>query len=210
MEHDFWHERWNLNQIGFHEAEANALMVSNLDALDLAPGARVFLPLCGKTRDIAWLLDRGYRGVGAELSEKAVRALFAEMDFAPEVSEHGRLRRFSGPDIEILAGDVFEVTAEALGPVDAVYDRAALVALPPETRPRYAAHVHDITGGARQLLICFEYDQSVMPGPPFSVDAAEVERVHAPRYGLTRLETLPVEGGLKGKCPATETVWLLT
>jgi thiopurine S-methyltransferase len=210
MDHDFWHERWDLNQIGFHESEANALMVAHLDALDLAPGARVFLPLCGKTRDIAWLLDRGSRVVGAELSEKAVRALFAEMDFAPEVSEQGRLRRFSGPDIDILAGDVFDVTAEALGPVDAVYDRAALVALPSGTRPRYAAHVHDITGGARQLLICFEYDQNVMPGPPFSVDAAEVGRVHAPRYGLKRLATQPVDGGLKGKCPATETVWLLT
>ncbi len=101
------------------------------------------------------------------------------------------------------------MTADVLGPVDAVYDRAALVALPEDLRPRYAAHVHAITGGARQLLICFEYDQSVMPGPPFSVDAAEVERVHSPRYRLTRLAAVPVEGGLKGRCPATETVWLL-
>ena len=209
MEHDFWHERWNLNQIGFHEAEANALMVEHLGALDLDPGAQLFLPLCGKTRDIAWLLDKGYHVVGAELSETAIRQLFADLRIVPEVSDHGALRRFKAPDIDILAGDIFDVTADDLGPVDATYDRAALVALPALTRERYAAHVHAITGGARQLLICFEYDQSVMPGPPFSVDASEVERVHGDRYTRTALATVPVKGGLKGKCPATETIWLL-
>ena len=209
MEHEFWHERWNRNEIGFHEAEANALMVAHLGALDLDPRARLFLPLCGKTRDIAWLLDKGYRVVGSELSETAIRQLFADLRIEPEVSEHGALRRFTAPDIDILVGDIFDVTADCLGPVDAVYDRAALVALPAPTRELYAAHVHAITGGAPQLLICFEYDQAVMPGPPFSVDAAEVERVHGDRYAPTPLASVTVEGGLKGKCPATETVWLL-
>jgi thiopurine S-methyltransferase len=209
MDHDFWRERWKLNQIGFHEAEANALMVAHLAALSLAPGARLFLPLCGKTRDIAWLLDKGHRAVGAELSGIAVRQLFADLGVEPEISDLGDLERFSAPDIDILVGDVFDVTADILGPVDAVYDRAALVALPADPRARYAAHVHAITAGAPQLLICFEYDQGVMAGPPFSVDPAEAERVHGDRYALQRLATVPVKGGLKGKCPATETVWLL-
>jgi len=209
MEHGFWHERWKLNQIGFHEGEANALMTAHIGALDLASGARVFLPLCGKTRDIAWLLDRGYRVAGAELSELAVRQLFAELGVEPEITAQGALRRFAAEDIDVLVGDIFDVTAEILGPVDAVYDRAALVALPADLRPRYAAHLHAIALGAPQLLICFEYDQSVMAGPPFSVDPAEVERVHGGRYALERLATVPVEGGLKGKCPATETVWRL-
>ena len=210
MEHDFWHERWNENRIGFHEGEANAMLVKHLPALSLPAGARVFVPLCGKTRDIAWLLAQGYRVAGAELSELAVQQLFADLGTTPMVTQTGALKRYSVEGIDIFAGDIFALTTDLLGQVDAVYDRAALVALPYDMRPGYGTHVHAITGGARQLLISFEYDQSVMDGPPFAVDPTEMDRVYGASYMLKQLDSQPVEGGLKGICPAQEITWLLT
>lgn len=209
MEPDFWRQRWNDNQIGFHKSVANPLLIEHLPALGLAPRARVFVPLCGKTLDIPWLMSQGMRVVGAELSALAVEQLFEDMGVTPEVTDLDGLTRYAAAGVDIYAGDIFDLTADELGDVDAIYDRAALVALPGDMRARYASHLADITGRAQQLVICFDYDQSQMNGPPFSVSAAEVERVHGANYGLSALHTGPLTGGLKGTVEAIETVWLL-
>lgn len=209
MEPSFWHQRWNNDEIAFHERGGNALFISYFDRLSLAPGSRVFVPLCGKTRDIAWLLARGFRVAGAELSEIAVRQLFEELGVKPDISDAGRMKRYRAPDIEIFLGDIFDLSAPLLGPVDAIYDRAALVALPEDMRARYAAHLQAITNKARQLLICFEYDQNAQEGPPFSVDEAEVARLYAKDYSLSLLHRAEIPGGLKKICPAQEVIRLL-
>ncbi|SLN33557.1 Thiopurine S-methyltransferase [Roseovarius gaetbuli] len=204
MEADFWHERWENAQIGFHEGEVNRMLAAHLDALSVAPGSRVFLPLCGKTRDIAWLLAKGYRVVGAELSEIAVQQLFDELPLVPKVMQTGPLKRYAAEGIDILVGDIFDLTAEVLGPVDAAFDRAALVALPEEMRGRYTSHIATVTQRAPQLLVTFEYDQSVMNGPPFSLSQSEVEDRYGAHYDITLLADAEVQGGLKGVCPARE------
>lgn len=209
MDADFWHRKWERNDIGFHNSEAHPLLVAHFAALALPKGSRVLLPLCGKTRDIHWLLAAGYRVAGAELSRIAVEQLFAELGVAPDVAEAGALCRYSAPGIDIFAGDIFALSRDRLGPVDAVYDRAALVALPAETRGRYAAHLAAITGRAPQLLISFDYDQSLLEGPPFSVTGEEIARLYRDTYQPTLLAEADVAGGLKGKCPALETVWRL-
>lgn len=209
MEPDFWHERWARNQIGFHEAEGNALMAKHFGALGLKAGARVFVPLCGKTRDIGRLRAQGFRVAGAELSETAVRQLFAEMEVVPSVAPTGPVTRFNAPGIDIFVGDIFDLTPDVLGPVEAVYDRAALVALPAPMRDRYTKHLTALTRAAPQLLLTFEYDQSRMNGPPFSVTAAEVERQYAAGYAIQELARVDLPNGMRGEIPAAESVWLL-
>jgi thiopurine S-methyltransferase len=210
MDADFWHRKWANNEIGFHEGAVNPLLVKHFSALGLEPGDRVFLPLCGKTLDIHWLLSNGYRVVGAELSQLAVEQLFDELRVEPVVSACGPTQRYSAPNLDVFVGDIFDVSRELLGPVDAIYDRAALVALPEAMRGRYAAHLMEITARAPQLLICFEYDQSLMAGPPFSLADEEVARHYRTTYELTLLDRADIPGGFKGKFPATESVWLLT
>ncbi|MGZ8957429.1 MAG: thiopurine S-methyltransferase [Methylosarcina sp.] len=209
MEASFWHQKWERGEIAFYESEANPFLVTHFEKLNLAKGSRVFLPLCGKTRDFSWLLTCGYRVVGAELSELAVNELFKELGLEPKISIAGKLTRYSAKDIDILVGDIFDLSAEYLGPISAIYDRAALVALPSGIRERYTSHLMNISGTAPQLLISYEYDQLVMEGPPFSVTENEVMQHYEAAYQLKLVETKNVEGGLKGKVAATETAWLL-
>ena len=209
MEADFWHERWRENKLAFHQPKPNALLVAHLDALGLNAGDVVFVPLCGKTLDIPWLLSQGLRVSGAELSEIAVRDLFDGMSVTPEIETIGNLKRYSAEGVEIYAGDVFELTAEVLGKVDAVFDRAALVALPEKMRAGYAAHVAEITSRAPQLLITFDYDQAVMDGPPFSVTGDMVEALYSQVFSIRLLAGVEVEGKLKGIAEAIEEIRLL-
>ncbi len=209
MEASFWHQKWERGDIAFHESEANLFLVEHFEKLNPAKGSRVFLPLCGKTRDIAWLLAHDYRVVGAELSELAVNELFKELGLEPEISKVEKLVRYSAKDIDLLVGDIFDVSAEFLGPVNAIYDRAALVALPAGVREQYTSQLMNITDTAPQLLITYEYDQRLIAGPPFSVNADEVKRHYGATYQLNSVESKNVAGGLRGKAASTETAWLL-
>ena len=209
MHADFWHQKWKDNEIGFHMDQPHPMLVQYVERLAPAPAARIFLPLCGKTLDIGWLLSRGYRVAGAELSETAVRQLFGQLGLEPQVEQVGSLSRFSGPDIDIFVGDIFALSAPQLGAVDAVYDRAALVALPESTRAEYTAHLRGISRHAPQLLITFEYDQGQMSGPPFAVSGHEVGEHYGAHFAIELLESVNVPGGLKGHCEASEVLWLL-
>lgn len=209
MDASFWKARWENNQIGFHESDANPHLVNYFSELSVPQNSRVFLPLCGKTRDISWLLSQGYRVAGAELSEIAITQLFDELGVAPTITDLGKTHLYSAENIEIFVGNIFDLPRRTLGRVDAVYDRAALVALPAEMRAQYTAHLMDMTDAAPQLMICYEYDQTIMAGPPFSVKDEEVRRHYGNRYDLTIALSANLPGGLKGKCPAQENVWLL-
>jgi thiopurine S-methyltransferase len=203
---EFWHQRWVNKQTGFHEPAVNRLLVTHLPALGLARGARVLLPLCGKTLDIDWLLAVGFRVAGVELSGLAVAQLFERLGVTPVVRSVGALECHSTTGLDVFVGDIFGLSAEALGAVDAVYDRAALIALPPAMRLLYARHVRALAGGSPQLVVTLEYDQQQMDGPPFAVCAAELVELFegcSPAL-LSRQDLL---GGLKGQFPAQELVW---
>lgn len=209
MEHSFWHDRWESGRIGFHESRPNPLLVKHFRSLSVQENARVFVPLCGKTLDIGWILSRGHQVVGAELSELAIQQLFEELGVEPEIEDLGALKRYSATDIEIFVGDIFALTPEMLGPIDAVFDRAALVALPEEMRAEYAARLVELSETATQLLICFEYDQRLQSGPPFSIARDEVYRHYSGVYRITELARENLAGGMKG-IPTWESVWRLT
>lgn len=212
MDKNFWLQKWEKNNIAFHKSEANPLLVQYFKELTLAKGSRIFLPLCGKTLDIAWLLANGYRIVGAELIDIAIEQLFIDLGIVPklsEVSEANDVKHYSAENIDIFVGDIFNLFNETLGPVDAIYDRAALVALPSKMRHRYTAHLMQVTNKAPQLLISCDYDQTVMNGPPFSISHEEVNRHYRGNYDLTLLARVEIPGGLKGRYPAKQDVWLL-
>jgi len=208
-ENNLWLERWKNREIGFNQQSPNPFMVKYFNQLALAAKPRVFVPLCGKTIDISWLLAQGYEVVAIELSEQAVIELFEELEVNAEVSDQGALKLYKAEGLEVYVGDIFDLSQEFVGTIDAIYDRAALVALTKEVRQAYTAHLRKISNNAKQLLLCFEYDQSLMNRTPYSVDAQEVKEHYAEYYELQQLCKEEIVGGFKGKIPASDVVWLL-
>lgn len=180
MEAEFWHQRWERNEIGFHQGEFNTHLKKFWSA---KPGGVVFVPLCGKSRDMLWLLAKGHQVVGIEISAVAVEAFFQENDLQPVKSQQGTFTRWEVEGLVLLQGDFFDITPEDLSEVSAVYDRASLVALPEAMRDKYAQHMRQLLPqGVETLLVTLEYPQSEISGPPFSVSSQEVRALYEPYY----------------------------
>ena len=157
----------------------------------------------GAASQVALRLDRPVKDV------RATNFLGEPAREATKIETVGNVEQWSANNLDIFVGDIFELSGKMLGQVDAVYDRAALVAFPADLRTRYSAHLMEMTDKAPQFLICYEYDQSLMEGPPFSVSDEEVHLHYATTYDLTLIASTQVAGGLKGKALAKENVWLL-
>ena len=179
MQSTFWHNKWHSNEIGFHQPQVNQRLQQWWPSLQVPVGATVFVPLCGKSLDMLWLAQQGYRVLGVELSPIAVEAFFADLNCQPAVNQQRNLRCFQHRNLQILQGDFFQLTAADLAEVSAVYDRAALIALPPLMRQQYVAALQSLL--PRQtttLLLTVEYQQTEMDGPPFSVSQPEVQTAY--------------------------------
>lgn len=188
MEHSFWRERWQQGQTRFHEGKPNRLLAAHMGVL--ADCRRILVPLCGKAEDLAFLAGEGHDVVGIELVEDAVRQFFDEHAATPAITSRGDLKIFSAGAITLIAGDFFATTRDDVGPIDGIYDRAALVALPAEMRERYVAHTFAIApAAARELLIVFDDPLARPDGPPFSIPDAEVRA----RYASRSIELLASE-----------------
>lgn len=178
MQHNFWHERWQQNQIGFHKHEVNPFLQRYWPRLQRNSTGRVFVPLCGKSNDLLWLRTMGHRVVGVELSPLAVESFFSENRLQANVSKQGNFCVSAISGLRILCGDFFALQPKDLGPIEAVYDRASLVALPPDMRVEYAMHLSTLVSPKTQiLLIAFDYPQHEMSGPPFSVEREEIDHL---------------------------------
>lgn len=186
MEPSFWITRWQEGRIGFHEGHVNRLLERHVARL--RGRQRVLVPLCGKAEDMAHLASLGHQVIGVDLAEEAAVAFFAEHGLAATRTALGPFASFAAPGVTILVGDFFALTPALLGPVDAFFDRAALIALPPPMRARYVAHLRTLLSpAALGLLVVLEYDQAVMEGPPFAVLEPEV-RAHWQGATVTSLE----------------------
>lgn len=210
MEANFWHQKWARGEIGFHRDDVNPHLRKYLEHLKLDSGDTIFVPLCGKTKDIPYLLDSGLHVVGVELSELAIRELFQDLNMTPQVTSLDQFQIYRTNGICIYVGDFFQVDAAMLGNINAIYDRAALVALPETMRKVYTSHLRSITHHAAQLLVTYEYQQNLVDGPPFSVSEKEIHLHYADTYKVSLQERVDVIGGMKGKAASCEVVYLLS
>jgi thiopurine S-methyltransferase len=176
MEPAFWHRKWADNQIGFHQAQANPYLQRYWPGLGLAAGSRVLVPLCGKSLDLAWLAGQGYRVRGIELSRRAVEDFFQEQGLQAQVRQQGAFEVWCSGEVELWCGDFFALRAEDVADCVGLYDRAALIALPPQMRERYMGLLSRMLPGGSGLLVTLDYEQKLLEGPPFSVADEEVRR----------------------------------
>jgi thiopurine S-methyltransferase len=189
MEPEFWLERWREARTGFHQDAPTPLLLKHWPAVGAEPGSRVFVPLAGKSLDMAWFASQGYRVLGAELSPLAVAQFFESQGVEPSVEEAADgLHHLAGP-IELVQGDVFALDADAIASCTAVFDRAAIIALPPEMRGHYAKEIYGkLPSSCRGLLITLEYPQHERQGPPFSVGEPEVRALFGTDWSVELLE----------------------
>lgn len=186
-----WLQRWQDRNIGWHHEEYNPHLLNHWPALAVPEGSLVLAPLCGKSRDMVWLGERGYRVRGIELSPLAVETFFDEQGLEPLRERVGDFERWSAGPYEILCGDIFDLQQLDNSQVDAVYDRASLVALNPVQRRHYAQLLKQLLPESCPiLLVAMDYSQHEMPGPPYSVDETEVRGLYGSKYAVTLLHSL--------------------
>lgn len=176
MDPGFWISRWQEGRIGFHQAAPNPKLQRFSSVWEGA--RRILVPLSGKSLDVLWLRDHTRAEVVAvEVAPQAVEAFHQEHNLTPTVERRGPFELYRCGRITTYLGDFMNLPeVEPAGAFDAVYDRAALIALPPELRAPYARTVTELAApGARALTLTLEYPQAQMSGPPFAVERAEME-----------------------------------
>lgn len=216
MNAEFWHSRWQEKRIGFNQSAVNPLLINYFKQLNLPAGSRVFVPLCGKSIDMAWLAAQGYDVVGVELVETAVQEFFTEQNISPTVHQHADnpaikyyQGQLSGQIITLWVADIFALSSDHIGSVNAVYDKAALIALPADMRVQYSAQMYQLSANAPQFIITLTYDQSKKAGPPFSISSEQIQQYYGDNYHISELTSEPTSIGSAPELTVSEHVWLL-
>ena len=219
MDSEFWQQRWQEGRIGFHKSDVNPELIKYFSNLALPIGSRVLVPLCGKSIDMVWLACAGYDVVGIELVESAVQAFFAEQNITPTIAEltsaadKSTLKRYqgqlAGQTITLWAADIFALSTIDIDAINAIYDRAALIALPANMRADYSRHIVKLSNNAPQLLITLNYDQSKKDGPPFSITQQQLHQYYSADYKIVELASKSSSLNAASEVLVTKHVWLL-
>jgi thiopurine S-methyltransferase len=179
MDTDFWLERWRRNEIGFHQRRCNEYLVEFWPRLGIDTHAAAFVPLCGKSLDMRWLREHaGHPVLGIEIARNACSEFFSEWNIEPTLSRQSKFEVLEGRGVKLLCGDFFDLQPADVESVGAVFDRAALIALPRDLRVAYVKRLRQILPSATPiLLVAPDYAQHEMSGPPFAVGEAEVREL---------------------------------
>lgn len=217
MEKHFWLERWQKQEIGFHQADINQYLKKFWSEIKVNhPDSQVFVPLCGKSSDMLWLNQQGHEVLGIEFSEMAVQDFFSENKLPYKEIALDNFKKFETADLSLMCGDFFQLTAQTMEHCHLVYDRASLVALPESMRKHYADKMIEILpDDAVMLLITMEYPQEEMNGPPFSVSEEEVRNLYMREFNVNKLGTYDIFAEnprfqAKGLSALSEKVFALT
>ncbi len=194
METEYWLKRWREGRTGWHREEVMPLLVQHWPALNVPRGARVLVPLCGKSLDMLWLSRQGMHVLGVDVSAIAIESFLAENQLHARTRStaegtHYDVTNAPGGEIEIINGDVFELDPAVIARCDAFYDRASIIAMPAAMRGRMADTVYmQLPAGSAGLLIALDYPENEMQGPPFSVDEAELRRLFDQQWNIEQME----------------------
>jgi thiopurine S-methyltransferase len=215
MENNYWYNKWRSQDIAFHEQNVNSDLIAYIHLLNLHPGDRIFVPLCGKTKDMLWLAKQGFYVIGVELSPIACNDFFAEMNVSPEITKLTKFTRYQHTNIELLCGNIFDLTPSDLPTVNAMYDCKALIALPSDVKIKYVNHIIScLNDNIKILLLTLESDCAVKP-PPYPIDGAEVNELYGSYFDVQQLKSsiiteIPQRRLEKGFLQMKESVYLIT
>lgn len=196
MDRAYWEAVWREEEQGFHQAEVNPYLERFWTRLGLMPNARVLVPLCGKSLDMNWLLSEGHDVIGVDLSLRAQEEFLAARQEPVRFSEQGGVKLAYQGALLFAAGDVFHLRQEMLSSVDAIYDRAALVALPPAVRQNYALFLAQCLQPEAKILLITRQAPEPRQQPPFNISEEEVAELYASNFHIEKLHRQAREDGV--------------
>ncbi len=189
MDDNFWLEKWQAGNIGFHQSKVMPLLLKHWPTLNLPKGSKVLVPLAGKSLDVAWLAEQDHDVTAVELSPLAIEQFFAEHDLKPNITQTGKHTIYSCNNITYICGDIFKLEASFFSQFAACYDRAALIALTSDLRKNYVNHLYgNLDSQSKTLLITITYPQSEMQGPPFAIDNTMIKEFFADKFIIDQLD----------------------
>ncbi len=185
-----WIQRWEIGETGWHRPQVNARLIKFIDCLNLQAGDSVFVPLCGSSNDMAYLLLQGFKVIGVELSALAIERFFSEHSLSYTLTQTQHFQIYQGENITLYCGDYFLLDSKMLASASAVYDRAALIALPVDSRAKYVKHLYAIISSncTQILLLTLNYPQSQMSGPPYTLGEDEIVSLYKAEFVSQQLE----------------------
>jgi thiopurine S-methyltransferase len=214
-EKEYWLNKWRSNDIAFHEQDINPDLIAYIHTLNLYSGDYIFVPLCGKTKDMVWLANEGFHVIGVELSPIACDEFFSEMNISPQITQQSKFIRYKHNNIELLCGDLFDLTKTDLPTIHAIYDCKALIALPNDLRKKYVNHIMSCLGTKiKILLLTMESNCHVKP-PPYSVNSNEIDLLYGNYFNVQLLKSesirdIPERLVKKGYLEMRESVYLIS
>ena len=189
MELSYWQSRWKKGAIGWHMDTVFPPLKTYWNRLNLKAGSRVLVPLCGKSLDIDWLLEQKHHVIGVDISKRALEAVMRRTSSSLKESTKGSFTCYKSASLQLWCGDFFKLRKKWLPAIDAIYDKAALIALPPEQRQNYASHIKSLIQPNSQILLnSFEYKQHEMTGPPFAVFEEEIRTYYQAKFSINLLQ----------------------
>jgi len=213
MEKKYWDTKWQNKDTGWDQQKPNPFLLKYFNNLNLKTGATIFVPLCGKSIDMLWLTEQGYQVIGVELNLQACELFFTENNIPYQTNQLEKFNVLSSDKITLLSGDFFDLDKNILGQIDAIYDRAALIALPVEIRQVYAQKITNLVAPHTQILLITPcYNQQEMQGPPFSVNEDEVQDLFGKNFNVLQLyhqvaENIPAHLQARGLTHASDLVF---
>ena len=207
----FWHNRWKTQQIGWHREAYNDLLTKHWDSIGAPDKGEVLVPLCGKSLDMLWLADRGYTVAGLEMVEEAINAFVLENRLEVNSERVGDHIKHECHPFTVHQGNFFDLPARTVL-ADAWYDRAAMIAVPIESRTAYVDQIRKLTKpNAVGLLITFAYPQDEMEGPPFALHDDHVMALFSDGFDVECLEQLDLgDEKDRGLSSVTSSVFKIT
>ena len=195
QEQQQWWIRWQEGRIGFHLPEVNPLLIRHVHSLatDTHPNERscILVPLCGKSKDLIWLQSHFHKVIGVELVPQAVEAFFEENQITPTYSLRDSFATYLHDNLALLQGDIFQMSSKYLEdhPIQAIFDRASLIALPDKLRKNYVALLRSLGScNTKLLLVTLAYEEGMISGPPHSIPENKIFELFAFATNIELLE----------------------
>ena len=195
QEQQQWWVRWQEGRIGFHLPEVNPLLIRHVHSLatDAHPNERscILVPLCGKSKDLIWLQSHFHKVIGVELVPQAVEAFFEENQITPTYSLRDSFATYLHDNLALLQGDIFQMSSKYLEdhPIQAIFDRASLIALPDKLRKNYVALLRSLGScNTKLLLVTLAYEEGMISGPPHSIPENKIFELFAFATNIELLE----------------------